>query len=640
MCRFKCSFRLVVGVTVMMYFNLGTGALGEETPEIKAALASWGEAYEKQVLPIIKDRCLACHSSEDPDGGLDLTLIATGTAAIEKMDRWEQIAKRVRLKEMPPRGSQGLTNQQTGIFHRWVESRPAQNNCDKIASDESQSWYRGFVMCRRLTRAEYFNAISDVTGVAIDPMWIVPSDGAGGEGFDTNGATLFTSPLHIEQYLAVAIQAITQGFHQSTIQIPSDASTTSDGARGMLAQFTRRAWRRPVEPNEVTQLLKLYELAGSRGASFVDAITEPLAASLVSPHFLFVVESESEAGGVQRLTPHQLALRLSLLVWSSIPDEHLLSAADRNELNTDEQVIAQLHRMLQDPKARRLGENFGLQWLGLTHFAESAKPDPELFPEFNSSLAADMREEAVQCVSRVFAENLSIDEWIESNVVTVNGRLAAHYGIELPATAPWQPVVSSDGLRGGVLTLGAVLVQTSYPRRTSPVLRGRWLLEEILGSRVPPPPPNVPSLDATVSEKPQTLRQQLEEHRNKPDCASCHERMDPLGFGLENFDPLARWRTQDQGIDIDAEGTLPSGETYRGPAELKQTLMSRRNEFQRHLVRKFLGYALGRELNRFDDCVIDNCCKQLAENDHRAWVMLESIVTSYPFQHRFFKAGS
>ena len=193
--------------------------------------------------------------------------------------------------------------------------------------------------------------------------------------------------------------------------------------------------------------------------------------------------------------------------------------------------------------------------------------------------------------------------------------------------------------RGGVITTAAVLTLTSYPRRTSPVLRGRWLLEEVIGARVPPPPPGVPPLEDAVATEVKSLRERLELHRANPECASCHNRMDPLGFGLENFDGVGRWRDSDHGLPIDSQGTLPDGQTFSGPQELKQVLLSREGEFRRHLTRKMLGFALGRELTKFDDCVIDDALKALESNDGRGRAIIETIVTSYAFQHRYFKAA-
>lgn len=626
---FACVFAL--GQTVVFLDR----AKADDQEQIKR----WEKAFEDDVLPIVREKCIECHDGSNEDGGFNVTRFMSGAEVTKKLDIWDDVGKRVRLKEMPPEGSPQLSDDQKAKFHRWLDSRPKQDVCSQIANDETQAWYRGFVMSRRLTRTEYLNAMRDLLGMSVDPSLEIPSDGSGGEGFDTNGDTLFTSPIHIEQYVAIA-STMVDAQASRLIVTPSESVDEVDAAKTVISAFARRAWRRPIAQEETERLLTLYQHQKQNGADFVSAVAEPLKAILVSPHFLFVVESEAPEGGVQRLTPHQLATRLALFIWSSVPDEELLALADKNELDTEPQILAQVRRMLKDPKARALGENFGMQWLGLTNFLSSVRPDQEVYPEYSAELAKDLHEEAVTFVASIFRDDQSLLNLIDSRYTYLNGSLAKHYGISLPNDAPWQKVTLDSGTRGGVITLGAALMASSYPRRTSPVLRGRWVLEEVLGSKVPPPPPNVPALEEAAAEKVMTLRERLEIHRKNPDCAACHNRMDPLGFGLENFDGLGRWRDKDHDLAIDSSGQLPSGETFTGPEELKKILLRRSDEVERHLVRKMLGFALGRELNKFDDCVIDDCMKRLSAEDHRGSIVVETIALSFPFQHRYFKAAT
>ncbi len=636
----------------------------------QAALEQWQREYQSAIVPILNQFCAECHRGEDAHG-LDLDRFKELDSLHRESAVWEEVGKRIRLNEMPPEGSPGLNDPQKAAFHRWLDSRPGRDLCASLATDETKSWYRGYVMSRRLTRTEYLNGVNDLVAVPIDPSLEIPSDGAGGEGFDTSGDSLFTSAVHVEQYLAVADSVINQSIELAQQATSSDASSPSSESRSdqglatrllqkamadsisiesnaelrkiaadAVKTFARRAWRRPISDDEVERLLTLFDLSRQRQAAFSAAVGNAMKAIIVSPHFLFVVETEAPDGGVQRLTPHQLATRMALLIWSSLPDEELLRAADENRLDSKEQIIAQARRMLSDPKARALGENFGLQWLGLTHFLHATSPDKDLYPGYDDRLAEDLREEAVRSVWSVFRDGRSLLELIDSDHVQINGTLASHYGIELAADADWQEVPVPNGRRGGVITLGAVLTAASYPRRTSPVLRGRWVLEEVLGGRVPPPPPNVPPLDESEASHASTLRERLELHRKNPECAACHNRMDPLGFGLENFDAIGRWRDRDGEAQIDSTGKLPSGETFNGPEELKRVLLKRSGEFKRHFARKMLGFALGRELNEFDDCVINDTMKALDANDQRASVIIETIVTSYPFQHRYFKAAT
>lgn len=637
---------LVVLLTAAcVFFSAPSHADGDEYDE---KIAKWKKTYEEQILPIIEARCVQCHRGEKIEGEFDLGRFANSDAAVEAGDAWERVARRIRLNEMPPQGSPGLNDQQKGRFQRWVDSRPGQDLCRQLASEETQSWYRGHVMSRRLTQTEYRNAVRDLTGLELLPNEVPPSDGAGGEGFDTTGDALFTSTIHLESWLMAADRLIERAIPDDPSASAPDSPTavnmivgrttiSRDNAPDVIRYFARRAWRRPVSDDEVERLMGLFNRSHERTGSLMAALREPLKAILVSPHFLFVVETEPGEAGVMQLAPHQLATRLALFLWSSVPDEELLRSADSGQILDEDHYRLQIRRMLAHPSSRALGENFGLQWMGLRNFGD-VQPDPLVFAEYNPDLANDMREEAIGFVTSVFRDNRPLTDLISANDIYVNGRLAKYYGIDLPDNAPWQTVAVTDGRRGGVITMAGVLTAASYPRRTSPVLRGRWILDELLGTPVPPPPPNVPALDESEADiNSFTLRQRLEQHRQRTECASCHDRMDPLGFGLENFDGIGRWRNEDSGVAIDSAGQLPSGETFSGPAELKSVLMNRSGDFRRHFVRKLLGFALGRELNKFDVCVIDSSLKKLDEHENRSHVLIEEIAMSYPFQYRYYR---
>lgn len=622
----------------------------------EARVTRWKADFDSRVLPVIRDRCLTCHNAEKAEGELNLAKYATGEQAYEAGDAWERVARRIRLNEMPPPGSPGLNDQQKAAFQRWVDSRPNQDLCRQLASEDTQSWYRGYVMSRRMTRIEYRNAVQDLLGITPPAPEQPPEDGAGGEGFDTVGDSLFTSTIHVETWLVLADQLVDQALAADANGRPlptpalrpllsaeswqhlssGTAEQQSRAAAELVQRFARRAWRRPPDPAELERLNSLYQLSLQQSTS-VSAVRQPLKAILVSPHFLFVVETEPEETGIFPLTPHQLATRLALFLWSSIPDEELLQAADSGSLADEAEYRRQISRMLAHPRSASLGENFGLQWLGLRNF-ENQQPDRQLFPEYTPELATDLREEAVQLITAIFRDNRPLSELLSADYVIVNSRLAEYYGLQPLTDSSWQKVSVTDRRRGGVATLGAVLTAASYPRRTSPVLRGRWLLDELLGNPVPPPPPGVPPLEQTaVDNSHLTLRQRLEAHRLKPECAACHDRMDPLGFGLENFDAIGRWREQDGGLPIDAAGKLPSGEQFTGPAELKTVLLGRQHDFLTHLSRKLLGFALGRELNKFDACVVESCVKRLEANGLHSHALIEEIACSYPFRNRYYR---
>lgn len=650
------AMRFARRCAVLVIFSVAVSPVAAEQSE-----AEWSKAYEATILPLMQSHCLDCHGEKDAEGEFNIAQFNDGKMAIKHRDSFERIVKRIELGEMPPEDSEPFTAEQKQAIQTWFDARPKQKLCDELASDSTQKWYRGNVMSRRLTRSEYRYAIEDLVGTPLPDSISLPSDGSGGEGFDTNGDSLFLSPIHLESYLRAADWAVAKWLSAERLDEltkSDDATSFRKSAQDIVHRFARRAWRRPTEDAEIERLMTLYdaeikrsetsETEGKQPAG-VNAISQPLKAILLSPHFLFVVEKEAPEGGVQRLTAHELAMRLSLFLWSSIPDVELSQLADSGQILNNETVKTQVTRMLSDPRSDRLGENFGLQWLGLTDL-KSKTPDQEVFPDFNNALLADMQHEATSFVSDIFRQDRRLLDLIDGDHVIINQRLAEHYGLTEAAdgfaksksddASEWKRVQVEDGRRGGVMTLGAVLVETSHSRRTSPVLRGQWILSEVVGSPVPPPPPGVPPLEETTAGgEVATLREQLEIHRKNPTCASCHNRMDPLGFGLENFDALGRWRTMDGQNPIDASGRLPSGQTFSGPAELKSLVAKRADEFRKHFVKKLLGFALGRSLSKFDDCVVTECLKQLESHNDHAAILIETICLSYPFQHRYFKAS-
>lgn len=608
-----------------------------------------------KVLPLLKKYCFTCHSTEKKEGELDLEKLNTFAKAYDGRKVWDSVQSRYLTREMPPEGSPSPTDAERVILNQWLaEMVKVEGACNTVANDRNTNFYRGHVMSRRLTRTEYANSIRDLLGVEIDVVSLLPSDGSGGMGFDTVGDSLFLSPIHLERYVDASEMVVnTLWPEQSQPHEPSrliarrneisavparDNETPREAAARVLVPLARRAFRRPLETGEIDRYLALYDLATGHGESHLAGMKLALQGILVSPHFLFLAEPEPEQEGVYPLADHPLAARLAMFLWSSLPDEALLAAADAGELQTDAGLQQQVQRMLQDPRAAALGENFAFQWLALGPLGTTTRPDPEKFPEFTDELAAAMKMETSLYITHLFKENRSLLELIDSDYTYLNDLLARHYGLPDVVGPEFRKVTLADRRRGGILTHASALTISSYPLRTSPVLRGRWLLEEILGSRVPPPPPGVPPLpEPEEGEKQLSIREQFEKHRSHPQCMSCHVRMDPLGFGMENFDPIGRWRDEIAGIAIDASGKLPSGEEFNGPAEMKSILLKRKNEVIRHLTRKMYGFAVGRDLNKFDDCVIKGAVEKLAANNYQASLLVEHIVLSYQFRHRYCK---
>lgn len=611
----------------------------------------------EQVKPLLAKYCNTCHSAEKKEGELDLARFDTFNKAFEEKKIWDTVLARYFTREMPPEGSPSPNDAERVILNNWFTAMTKdEGHCNRIANDQNTNFYRGHVMSRRLTRTEYANSIRDLLGVDVPVTDRLPSDGSGGVGFDTVGDSLFLSPIHFEMYVDIAEQVsetlwpddvnaqkdATERLKQKQTEFAAhavrDNELPREAAERILSGIARRAFRRKLDEGEMNRYLALYDQAINRGQGHLAGMRLGLQGILVSPHFLFLAEPEPEKEGVYALPDHPLAARIAMLIWSSLPDEELLAAADAGLLQNDDELKKQVHRMLKDPRAYALGENFAIQWLGLGPLGVTVRPDAGKFPEFTPELSDAMLKETSTYIAKLFMENRSLLELLDSDYTYVNEALAKHYGIENVTGPEMQRVQLQDRRRGGVMTQASVLTVSSYPLRTSPVLRGRWLLEEIMGSRVPPPPPDVPPLPSEGEDGSHlSIREQLEKHRSNPQCASCHSRMDPLGFGMENFDPIGRWRDEISGIAIDASGKLPSGEQFNGPAEMKAILLKRKNEVLRHLSRKMYGFAVGRDLNKFDDCVIKEAVEKLSANDHQAALLVEHIVLSYQFRHRYCK---
>ena len=414
-------------------------------------------------------------------------------------------------------------------------------------------------------------------------------------------------------------------------------------ARQIVAALARRAYRRPVAEAEVARLAGLVAKARREGDSFEEGICLSLQAALVSPHFLFRIEQDRPATKVVSVAhtedarpvgQHELASRLSYFLWSSMPDDELLRAADQGILRRPAVLAAQVRRMLRDPKSRALVENFGGQWLELRKL-EAVKPDRERFPEFEEYLRMSMRRETELFFENIVRQDRSIIDFIDADYTFLNERLANFYKIPGVKGPEFRKIpLAPETQRGGILTQASVLTVSSYATRTSPVLRGKWILENILNAPPPPPPPDVPNLDEAKVGSSASLRQQLEEHRKNTVCASCHARMDPLGFGLENFDAVGAWRTQDGKFPIDASGTLPDGRQFRGPQELKAILKADRDAFAHGITEKLLTYALGRGLERYDRPTMKKIAGRVAADNYRFSGLVLEIVQSLPFQMR------
>jgi hypothetical protein len=417
---------------------------------------------------------------------------------------------------------------------------------------------------------------------------------------------------------------------------PSKKLSVREAAQKVFRPLLRQAFRRPLKDQEVIRYATLvHQQVTERGETYERGLSLAIQAMLVSPDFLFRREPDREGNfDSWPLNDFEVASRLSYFLWSSMPDDELLNLAEKKKLLNPDVLKRQVARMLRDPKSVALADNFASQWLNLRNLVD-VRPNPDQFTNFSPELKSDMEQETRRLFQHVVQKNRPIDDLLFADYSLMNQRLAEHYGITGVKGDEFIEVSLQGKNRAGILTHASILTLTSNPGRTSPVKRGKWILENLLGQAPPPAPPAVPALEETAKASPNlSLREQMELHRKAPGCASCHRVMDPLGLGLENFDAIGQWRDKDQDKPIDATGELPSGEKFQGPMELLTVLHQRKAEFHRTLTEKMLIYAVGRGLDYYDKCAVDSILVSMKNNDATFSSLVEGIVSSPPFLRR------
>ncbi len=416
---------------------------------------------------------------------------------------------------------------------------------------------------------------------------------------------------------------------------PVGRTSAREAAQRILVNFATHAYRRPARKSDVRRLMEMYDKAARRGDSFEEAVGLALRTALVSPRFLYRPEQGGDADSDRALDPYELASRLSYFLWMSMPDEELLEAAHDGSLSEPETLRAHARRLLADPRSKASMETFFGQWLGFAELGGTIKPDDVAFPEFTPALGEAMLAEASHFFDDLVRTDGSLLNLLDADYSFLNEDLARHYGIKGVFGRHLRRVDLNDRRRGGVLGMGAVLTATSLPTRTSPVVRGKWVLETMLGEELPPPLPDAGELPVQGgTAEGMTLRRMFELHRDEQRCAVCHERIDPIGFGLENFDAIGRWRKEDNGQPVDASGTLPSGERFTGPAELKEILLGRQESFAQMITAQMLKFALGRDLAYFDQPTVEEISKSVVESGFSPATLILGVVDSLPFRFR------
>jgi len=589
--------------------------------------------------------CADCHGEEEGEGGFSLAKVADEASLGREHDAWVRVRMRLADHSMPPTDAEPM---EIGLRLRvldWVDA--AMRNAVLEQGEQA-----GPPMFRRMAAHEYSNTMRDLLGVHFNAGSGLPQDVAGGEGFNNAAETLTISPIHAEKYVEAATEALayasrdTRGRERLFPNRPSDTLSEADAARANLTVLANRAFRRPVADEEVASYLKLYDDARGDGLDFDQACYYAMRGILIAPQFLFLSEAAPAQPNVtEPLTNHELATRLSYFLWASMPDQELREAADAGKLSDPEELKRQAVRLMTD-RDTHLNDSlvqFVGQWLGTADWGHGKAPDAAKHNWVQDHHTAAMRNQPVYVFEELLQENESLLALIDSDWTFLNEELLRVYRIkreDVEAKRLAQHLVRVKlpeklRYRGGILGAGAAMGVSSYPRRSSPVLRGAWVLDKMLGVEMPPPPPNVPKLDESeTAAAARTLRERLEQHRADPACASCHNRMDPIGFALENFDELGRWRDRDAGGEIDATAQLADGATLEGIDGLKRYLLEHKRDFVRHLTEKMLGYALARGLRPSDLCTVERIVERLEANDYRAQELVLGIVESEPFRKK------
>jgi hypothetical protein len=589
-----------------------------EDKEADAMLAEAKKSFRQHVEPFVKKYCVECHGDR-PKAGLNLR-VAVGKPGNPAFSRkWMECIANVNAHDMPPDDADQPSDDERQHF------------LDALARIKYLSARDpGPFVIRRLTKSEYGNTLHDLLGVDTSVAAELPDEVAG-EGYMNS-----LSPLQSEQYLSIANAALQKMPAEAQTRLLGDKKTD---VREVARTLARRAYRRPPTEAELDVLVRVFDLGRTNKLDHTASLRLMLKAVLVSPQFLFITPAK-EADASQKIVPldaYQLASRLSYLLWATMPDAELSELADAGKLHEPAVLKAQTKRLLADPRSRALFDGFGAQWLGLGELKDKTF-DPAKFPQMTHEMRSAMVDEARLFFESIVRENRSVVSFVDSDYTFLNGTLATLYGMEKTVTGPqMRQVKLTNPNRGGILGMPGILATTSFPNRTSAVKRGVWVLEQVLGEHVPPAPPNVPTLEKQDQKKVGnlTLRQRTELHRTNAVCNNCHKILDPIGFGLENFDAIGRWRDQDDtGGKIDAVGELPGGKHFSSPKELKTIIAARKDDLARNLTEKLLAYALCRKLGGYDEIVVDRMMSTITQDGYKMQTLISEIVTSYPFLNR------
>jgi hypothetical protein len=606
------------------------------------------EEFGREIRPILKTHCFSCHGSQSQKGKLDLERYLQLSQVVNDIKTWQAVAEKVGEGAMPPRDKPQLGEKERALLVGWV-SRLVKQVETAEPTDPGPSFPR------RITRREYRNAVRDLLHFEADVESYLP-EARSQSGYDNQIGQLTFPPELLEKYLLLA-DSVVEGASWNLGNIRNkepinrwhkvwegeNKLTARQAAEQNLRNLARLAFRRLPDDREVELLLKPFDRSREVRKDFFHNQRYAIKALLVMPQFLYRVESLPADEKPVAVDDYELAGRLAAFLWSSVPDPELMDVAAAGDLHKPDVLREQVRRMLKDPRGSRLAAEFPEQWLfgrQQTHLLDQVK-----FPDYTPGLAKASSDELTHVFAKLIREQRGLIELIDADYTFVNEDLANLYGIKGIKDAPeiknrkMQEVKLTDRRRGGLLGMAIAHQKTSMPSRTSPTNRGKWVLDALLGTPPLPPPPEVNnSVDGNAQDpegRPLTLREKLDQHgKQGTSCANCHLKMDPLGYALENFDPIGRWRDKDGSQPVQNTGKLPDGTELNGIESLKQVLLQRKNMFVRNLVGHLLTYALGRDLQAYDLPTVRRITTAVTEKQYRADVLIEEIVLSYPFLHK------
>ena len=593
-------------------------------------------SFEADVVPRLKAVCSECHDSQSASGDLDLNRLISERPLVVNRTHWLNVIQQLKVRSMPPTDAAQPDEADRKLMVGWLTNAIENFDYETVRSP-------GFEPARRLTRDEYNNTVRDLFGIDLRPADSFPTDLTASSGFENSANSLFIQSTMMERYVGAAEAIVTRAIPdtpttpelraaEKNLFADANGMTNENAVRSVLNRFAERAFRRPVSAEELDRLIGYYSSRRAEGQKFKPAIRDVIQVMLVSPSFLIRTEERPDGPGPQQVNDWELASRLSYFLWASMPDDELFELAKAKRLSDPEVLEAQVARMLSDPRADSLGDLFAAQWLGFKNLPRVQRDQIDN-PWATDSLVDAMHAESAMFFTSIIRSNAPVERLIDARYTFLNEELAGHYRIRGVRGAKMQRVELDGPERGGLLGHASILAITSFPGRTSPVLRGNWILSELLGTPPPPPPPNVSQLNERIAENDRlSQRQKLELHRRNPNCYACHSQIDPLGFGLQEYDWFGRHRQRRRDDSI---GELPGGLRFEGAAGLRQVLVEHRvDDLSSQLTRKMLAYALGRQLEYYDEATVLELRRALDKDGRRVQSLIRAIVLSDAFQKK------